>query len=752
MAENTVDSAVRAYEFGDFRVDVCSYQLRCKGDVVQLPPKAFDTLLHLVRHRDRTLTKDELLAMVWPNSYVTEESLTQNIFILRRALGDDSDRSKFITTVSRRGYRFVAEVNEVLDTEGPPQERRSPASEAPREQRTELRTAVETPPVYQSQPEKEPQPAPTIAVKRGTKRRFAVAALLLAGAAAFGWTILKVEGTLGMAGALSPFRFSVYAPPGMVFASGGIISPDSRNLAFTAFEEHSDHVQLWLRPLESAEARLAPGTEGASGAFWSPDSRYIGFLSDGELKRIAIGSGVSELIVPHRGYALVSWNGHSSGTWGSRDQILFSGFQTPLYSVSASGGNATPVTALDASAQEWQHEYPQFLPDGSHFLYGVASATKELSGTYVGSLGTRERKRILDVRGVYAKPGYLLYVREGVLMAQPFDASNLRLNGSPVRIANNVVATGQTTIGGISASANGVLAFTVSSATERLVWFNRAGQRVGAIQSPVVLRNPVLLPSSNQILASGSQRNGMWMVNEDRSTVMRMASDGLRPIPGPDGQIAFNTDSRDGITDIFLRRSIGSGEEKELLLHTKENKMVCDWSPDGRYLVYASMNPQTQEDLWLLPLFGDRKPIPYLRTPFNEAQGQISPDGHWLAYSSDESGAWNVYVQSFPVPGNKQLISTNGGTEPHWRKDGRELFYMAPDGTIDSVQVYVSERNCGRCRHIPLFRAPFPTRPPIYLNWYAVTADGQRFLVEPEEATDADRIDVIVNWPLLMKN
>lgn len=179
--------------------------------------------------------------------------------------------------------------------------------------------------------------------------------------------------------------------------------------------------------------------------------------------------------------------------------------------------------------------------------------------------------------------------------------------------------------------------------------------------------------------------------------------------------------------------------------------MVCDWSPDGRYLVYASMNPQTQEDLWLLPLFGDRRPIPYLRTPFNEAQGQISPDGHWLAYSSDESGAWNVYVQAFPVPGNKQLISTNGGTEPHWRKNGGELFYMAPDGTIVSVGTRAGKQ-LEVMPPTPLFRAPFPTRPPIYINWYAVTSDGQRFLVDSREGREPDRIDVIVNWPLLMKN
>jgi DNA-binding winged helix-turn-helix (wHTH) protein/Tol biopolymer transport system component len=588
---------------------------------VQLPPKAFDTLLHLVKHRDRTLTKDELLAMVWPNSYVTEESLTQNIFLLRRALGDDSDRSKFITTISRRGYRFVAEVNEVLDTEEPPQDRKSRPAEPHGEQREELRPPGQIPVVYGAPAGPELHLEPAFPVRRELRPRFLIAgALLLIGVAIAGLAMRKMDGAPGMAGALRPFRFSVYAPPGMEFASGGTVSPDARNLAFTAFEDRSDQAQVWLRPLDSAEARLMSGTRGASGPFWSPDSRFVGFLSNGELKRIAVGSGVSEMIVSRRGYALVSWNGHSSGTWNSENRILFNGFQTPLYSVSASGGDAAGVTSLDASAQEWQHEFPQFLPDGSHFLYGVASATKELSGTYVGSLGNNQRKRLLDVRSVYAWPGYLLYVREGVLMAQPFDASGLRLTGGPVRIASNVVPSGQTTVGGISASTNGVLAFTVSSATESLVWFNRAGQRLGAIEAPVTLRNPVLLASEKQILASGSDRNGMWLVNEDRATVMRMASDGLRPVPGPDGRIAFNSDSRDGISDIFLRRNIGSGEEKELLLRTNENKMVCDWSPDGRYLVYASMNPQTQEDLWLLPLFGDRKPIPYLRTSFNEAR------------------------------------------------------------------------------------------------------------------------------------
>jgi eukaryotic-like serine/threonine-protein kinase len=739
--ESGVDIAVRAYVFGDFRIDTYSFQLFRNDAAVPLPPKAFDTLLNLVRHRDRTVTKEELLAMVWPESFVTEESLTQNIFILRRVLGDDSSKSKFITTIARRGYRFVAEVNEVVVRNELAPERGHLAPKAG-ESDPELVTA----------PVPANLPAPVLEVQRGLAswgglsrppRWTLVAGIGILSIAILIFAIRTVRAATEAFGAPT-VRFSFLPPEGTTFASGGMVSPDGRSLVFTALTEHSDRAQLWIRPLDATAPRRLAGTDDASGPFWSPDSRSLGFLSGGELKRIALNGSASEPI------ASISRNIFNSGSWGPGDLILFSGMGTPVYSVPAFGGIPKPATVLDSTAREMRHQSPQFLPDGKHFLYNLGSETLEQNGTYVGSLGTNERVRLLGAPSIYAWPGYLLYIRDGTLFARGFDASKFRLTGAATMIASNVVAADQANIGAVSASNNGVLSFTTSSAAERLLWFDRTGRRLGAIESQTILRHPTLFNGDKQLIAADATHSALWLVNLERSTVMRWASGGLRPVPKPDGtQIAFTSSRLSGIANIFVRKTVGSGEEDQLLVSDQENKMICDWSPDGRYLVYASLNPRTQEDLWLLPRFGDAKPIPYLRTPFNELQAQVSPDGHWIAYASDESGEWNIYVQSFPVAGNKQVISTGGGTEPHWRKDGSELFYIGPDQAIMSVPTQLGSKLQVKSP-TRLFRTLLPARRVIYLNWYTVSADGQRFLIDSRESRGPDEINVIANWPRLV--
>jgi Tol biopolymer transport system component len=254
---------------------------------------------------------------------------------------------------------------------------------------------------------------------------------------------------------------------------------------------------------------------------------------------------------------------------------------------------------------------------------------------------------------------------------------------------------------------------------------------LGTVDAPVALRNPSFLPNQRGFLAASNgdaEHKGLWTFDVDRTALTRVATEGMRPFASPDGrQIVFTSDRNSGVADMYVRPIAGRDGDQRLLLTTSDNKFICDWSPDGRYIVYGSTHTRTRSNLWLLPLFDDRQPRPYLQTPSNEICGQVSPDGHWLAYASDETGTWEVYVQAFPEPGSKQTISAGGGVEPHWRGDGRELFYLAGERNVTGVAV-TPGLMLGIGARTTLFRAPLASFDP-YLNRYAVTADGQRFVI-----------------------
>jgi eukaryotic-like serine/threonine-protein kinase len=397
--------------------------------------------------------------------------------------------------------------------------------------------------------------------------------------------------------------------------------------------------------------------------------------------------------------------------------------------------------------QEVAHRWPQFLPDGEHFLFFKTSSKPNQTGTYVGTLHSRTSYRLLDVLAVYAPPGYLIYLRDHLLMAQRFDASHLRLSSSATVVDASVLTAGTVNEAGVTAADSGLLAFGGYPTPERVKWFDRSGRELATIETPTVVHNPELSPDQKQVLVgSRDVEHGIWLVDLDRGATTRFVPDGMRPQWSPDGaRIVYTADRITNVGDIFMKAVTGRNDD-ELLLRSKENKMIDDWSPDGRYIVYASINPQTKADLWLLPTTGDRKPRPFLQTPADELQGQISPDGHWIAYTSDESGIWEVYLQSFPDAGTKRTISIGGGTEPHWRRDGRELFYLSLDRTLMSVNVTLgSSASIGRAR--PLFRAPIPSSFSVFRNHYAVAADGQRFLICAIERRGKDeQMTVLVNW------
>lgn len=358
------------------------------------------------------------------------------------------------------------------------------------------------------------------------------------------------------------------------------------------------------------------------------------------------------------------------------------------------------------------------------------------NSTYVGSLDGGDSTRVVDgIHATYAA-GHLIYVKEGALFSQPFDPDRRRVTGAPVSLA-----TGVSEDRAVSATERNVVAFVENVTAGKLVWFNRASERLDEIASSAPLANPVLM-SPTQVIGAISVRGvqGVWIGDLDRRVFTRLTSRGIAPVSSPDNRkVVFTSEHAGGIRDLYVL-DLQRGPE-QLLLTSRENKMPTDWTRDGRYIVYGSTNEITKQDLWMLPMEGDREPVPIVSSPFNEIQARVSSDGRWFAYASDETGRWEVYLQSFPVAGNKQVVSVGGGGQPHWRADGKELFYLALDRTLMSVSLTGSSvPQIGRPK--PLFQMPVADVVG-WNNWFTPDPDGRKFVVSSVETTERPEIVVI---------
>jgi len=542
-------------------------------------------------------------------------------------------------------------------------------------------------------------------------------------------------------------RFNVPPPQKATFApqSPVAVSPDGHHLAFAATSE--DKTLLWVRTLDSLLPRSLQGTEGAAFPFWSPDSRSIGFFAQGQLKRIEASGG--------QVLTLCNASGHfGAGTWNRDGVILFSTlFSVVLDRVSASGGSATPTTTLDPSRREQNHVWPQFLPDGRHFVYLATSSQGVSIGINVGSLDSKETKRILeaDSNGVYAAPGYLLFVRGGLLLAQPFDAKRLEITGEPIPVLEPVhYKSGLRLL--LSVSENGVLAYESGNPNRQLIWFDRVGRQVGSISEPGEYWDLELSPDNRRVAVeiADERANGysdIWTIDLLHGIPTRLTfgpGSAIQPAWSPDGSHIVYASNQGGEDQMLQKVSNGAGNA-ELLV--KGLGMASDWSSDGRFIVYELPDPKNQKyDLWVLPLFGDHKPFPFVQTKFDEDSGHFSPNGRWMAYVSNESGHGEVYVQSFPASGAKWQISTNGGSNPRWRRDGKELFYLAANKLANRLMAVAVNEEGGTFRAgVP--KVLFQTRAIVTRYRYAVTADGQRFLViTPLEEATTSPITVVLNW------
>ena len=579
----------------------------------------------------------------------------------------------------------------------------------------------------------------------------------------YGWIAAAVflATTLGVAGAMylrrAPVDTRVYRsaflPPAntdyaAIFRNSLLaLSPDGRRLAFVA-PDANGRIVLWVRELSALAAQPLAGTEGAAGPFWSPDSRFIAFSAAGKLKKIDASGGPA---IP-----LCDTNSSYPGSWGRDDVILFtSANYRPISRVPAAGGTPTLATTLDTKDGELWHAFPFFLPDGRHFLY--AAAGDPTSGVYVGSLDSPDRTRLLDsfANAQYAS-GFLVFPRAGTLMAQRFDATRLALSGEAMAVAEyvnfnrGVPPTG--TLAAFVVSDTGVLVFEASR-TSRFVWFDRAGKQIGILGDPARYQSMVhFSPDGTQasVVATDSQEaENVWLfdVARDVRTPLTVSGRASQPIWSPDGQrVVFASQ-----LDLYQKLSSGEGAE-ELLLASDVRKAPESWSPDGRFLLYAtrgttrSTSLTNSPDLWVLPLFGDRKPFPFIESPFFEAGSQFSPDGHWLAYNTNESGQSEVFVVPFPGPGARVRISTAGGDNARWRRDGKEIFYLAGNTLMAAaVTANGSRFDVGAVQR--LFEVPM-----VDGYWpYDVSPDGQRFLVNTLEGAVAP-LTIVVNWPAGLKN
>jgi serine/threonine protein kinase len=528
-------------------------------------------------------------------------------------------------------------------------------------------------------------------------------------------------------------------------------SPDGERIVFSAMNAENKYT-LWIRSLNSPALRQLPETAGAVLPFWSPDGRQIGFLADGKLKRVDLAGGLPQIIVEVT-------NNFGGATWSSNGTILY-GNNGTFYAVPAQGGERKVVRALGEG--EYTQYWPQFLADGEHFLYAFQSSSQGDNGFYIGSLDGKLRRKLLgpDTKAI-AVDGYLVFSRGDVLYAQEFDSKRLELRGQPTTISDHALTFGSATYGAnfypsLSRGPNNVLAYrTGSTGTDvELTWFDRSGNRISTLAPPAQFSNPALSPDGKWMATGRKDAQGgrdLWLFDLGRGTNTRLTfdpADEFNPTWSPDGkQIAFTGNSR-GHRDIFLMDAHGT-RAPELLLESQEQKNVEQWSPDGKYLVYnVNPTPGTPQDLYVLPLFGDRKPIAMLTSPFIEDMGQISPDGKWLAYRSNESGTSEVYVLAFapndPAARRKWRISTDGGMEPQWRADGKELFYLN-SSTLMSVEV----KGDGREFEAGLPKVLFDTilTPAITRNRYTASRDGQRFLMVTMTKDQVHpEIHVLVNW------
>ncbi|HEV2323884.1 MAG TPA: protein kinase [Terracidiphilus sp.] len=600
----------------------------------------------------------------------------------------------------------------------------------------EQEAAISGGPIAQSQPSSR--------LRGSLPGALGAAAFVFAGVAA--WLLLRP------APPQSLYRFSISPPENGEFENGGemSISPDGRYFAFVARAGADKPPTVWLRPLDSLTAHPVPGTEGASLPFWSPDSQQIGFHANGKLEKVAVSGGLPEILCTAS---------RPGASWNREDMILYSD-RGSLYRVPDTGGTPTLVATPVAAQNETAFDYPQFLPDGRHFVVFVYTNASTPTFIGAGSLDSKNVERLTQstTNALYAPPGYLFYMQENALMARPFSARTLRFGGPAVPVAQNVGEFAGPQYGFFTVAPAGLLAYQIAPAatTNQMTWFNRAGQKMGTVGNVAIYSNMALSPEGDR-LAVGVGEHGkanIWVYDLKRGTVSRLtfnAAYDVNPAWSMDGSKVFFSSNRSGAWGIYQKAADGLGTTQTVSQSGTQNKALDDMAADGRYAIYDTATNPSLVQLWVLPLFGDRKPFPFVKGNFGAASAQFSPNGRFVAYNSTETGRTEVYVQTFPQHTGRWEISTSGGLQPMWRRDGKELFYLTPDEKLMAVDVDTTSGTFKAGIPRELFQAQLvPTS--YWRNIYLPSPDGQRFLMlTPASENKPEPITFLVNWPALLK-
>ncbi|HEV2315558.1 MAG TPA: hypothetical protein VGR94_09655, partial [Candidatus Acidoferrales bacterium] len=560
---------------------------------------------------------------------------------------------------------------------------------------------------------------------------------------------------------------SEISPPANTnFAFGGnvagppVISPDGQRLAFAAMGADGKP-RLWVRPLDAATAQPLEGTEGATFPFWSPDSQRLAFFANGKLNRIDASGGPT--------LAIADASNGRGGSWGPDDTILFTPDTiSPIYRVPAVGGTPELATKLNASLRETTHRWPQFLTDGKHFLFYAHGNISQNDATYAASLDGGEAKLLArgDSNAVYALPGYLLFVRQGTLMAQRFDAGGLRLIGEAMPLAEHAGANLALWHGVFTVSENGILAYQAGNPVGengQLLWFDRSGKQIGETGTPGYFTAVSLSPDVSKLAAEigipGASGFNIWVFDLARGTSTRLTFSSIidaAPAWSSDGMTVAFASTRSGPLHLYQKAADGTGSTSPLVVDNAGEDNPS-FSSDGRYLIFERLaaTPGSHSEIWALPLFGDRKALPVIQSPqFDVADPALSPDGKWLAYTSHESGLSEIYVVPFGKGTGKWEVPNSGGrggTRPRWRHDGRELFFLALDNKIMSAEVSEQGTSLVIGNVAPLFQTN-----PVFSahdHWpYDVSADGKKFVVATQSVPiTSEPLTLVTNWPALLK-
>jgi len=542
------------------------------------------------------------------------------------------------------------------------------------------------------------------------------------------------------------------------------ISPDGKRIAFGARTANGRAQQLWVRRLDSPTAQLLPGTEGGSSPFWSPDSRYVGFAQDQTLKKIDIQGGPSVTVVS----PVVNMRG---GAWNPDGVILYATNDAngTIYRVSSAGGTPAKASTPDASDVNG-HRYPAFLPDQKHFLYTAPNPQAPFP-VRAGSLDEpgkpgKEVARAYS-NAMYAE-GHIFYLRENTLMAQPFDADRLETTGEAVPIAEGVPSFSlPARDAAFAVSPSGLLVYQTGgdSGRTRLVWVDRTGKELSSIGEPVLAAIDLQLSPDAKTLAaslteSSSQQLDLWTYDLARQVRTRFTFDpgpDRTPVYTPDGGAIVWSSLRGKNFDLYRKASNGTGSD-ELLYSDLVQKVPTSISPDGKVLLYESPDPNrgkgtaVNRDIWVLPLTPERagavlKPRPLVQTSFEERDAQFSPDGRWVAYASNESGQYEIYVVPYPGPGGKRQISPEPGRLARWRRDGKEIYYVSRQGEVMAAEVAVRSGTLEVGKVQKLFGGLDTTRAYPYVP----TADGQKFIVASALSASAQPLTLVQNWMALLR-